>query len=36
MNILITPHLGGCCADAMRETEEFAARKLLTRLESAA
>jgi D-3-phosphoglycerate dehydrogenase len=35
MNILITPHLGGCCTDAMRETEEFAARKLLDRLESA-
>ena len=36
MNVIITPHLGGCCSDAMRETEEFAARKLLARLESAA
>lgn len=36
MNVIITPHLGGCCVDAMRETEEFAARKLLARLESAA
>lgn len=34
MNILITPHLGGCCADAMRETEQFVASKLLARLES--
>jgi D-3-phosphoglycerate dehydrogenase len=32
MNVILTPHLGGCCADAMRETEEFAARKLLARL----
>lgn len=34
LNVIITPHLGGCCADAMRETEEFVARKLLARLES--
>ncbi len=33
MNVIITPHIGGCCADAMRETEEFAARKLLARLD---
>lgn len=33
MNVVITPHLGGCCADAMRETEEFTARKLLSRLD---
>lgn len=32
LNVIITPHIGGCCADAMRETEEFAARKLLSRL----
>lgn len=33
MNVIVTPHIGGCCADAMRETEEFTARKLLSRLE---
>lgn len=32
LNVIITPHIGGCCADAMRETEDFAARKLLNRL----
>ena len=30
MNVLMTPHLGGCCADAMRETERFVAGKLLS------
>lgn len=36
LNVIITPHLGGCCADAMRETEEFAARKLLAAWQQAA
>lgn len=35
MNVIVTPHIGGCCADAMRETEEFAARKLLGKLDLA-
>lgn len=33
MNVIVTPHLGGCCADAMRETEVFTAHKLLNRLD---
>ncbi|MGV3663724.1 MAG: NAD(P)-dependent oxidoreductase [Prosthecobacter sp.] len=36
MNVIITPHIGGCCADAMRETEEFAARKLLSQIDLSA
>ncbi len=32
-NLLITPHIGGASYDAMRNTEVFVARKLLTKLE---